>query len=337
MFKFEYSNYLQYLAGLIPLGILLYFGLRWYLGQKNAIGESRLINQLSKNVTWQHRKWGAYFPLLILTFFIIALSNPQWGSKREKVKARSADIFIALDISNSMYCQDIAPNRLERAKRFASKLVDELKGERIGLILFAGNAYLQMPLTTDYAAAKLFIQSAHPGLAATQGTAIGESILTVEESFAKDNNFHKALIIITDGEDHDADALSIAEQANQKGLIIFPVGVGSAQGSFIPVQVNGKEDWKRDLQGQPVRTRLNETLLKELAIKGGGEYLYLSDDKNVLDIIDRKVEQLEKREYEERSFTAYESYFQFFLGLGLLLWVLEWLFYNYNIFKNRII
>ena len=337
MFKFEYNIYLQYLVGLLPLGFILYFGLRWYLRQQKSIGEFQLVQRITRNISWKYQKRIAFFPLLILAFFILAWANPQWGSKREKVKARSADIFIALDISTSMYCQDIAPNRLERSKRFASKLVDKLKGERIGLVLFAGNAYLQMPLTRDYAAAQLFIQSAHPGLAGTQGTAIGESILTVEESFSKDNNFHKALIIITDGEDHDADALTVAEQAHQNGMIIFPIGVGSTQGSFIPIQVNGKEDWKRDMQGQPVRTRLNETLLRELASKGGGEYLFLNEDQDVLEIIDRKVEQLEKKEYEERSFTSYDSYFQLFLGFGLFLWLMEWIFSNYKTLRKTFV
>ncbi|MBK8502024.1 MAG: VWA domain-containing protein [Saprospiraceae bacterium] len=228
------------------------------------------------------------------------------------MQAKSADIFIALDISNSMYCQDVAPSRLEQAKRFATLLTHKLRGERIGLILFAGNAYLQMPLTSDYAAAEVFVQSANPDLAGTQGTALGDAIRKAQDDFTKEDRYHRVLVIITDGEDHDPDALEMAKLAHQEGMIIFTVGVGTADGSFIPMMVRGNEDWKRDEQGQPVRTKLNESLLQELANAGGGNYFYLNNSADILKEIDQKVDTLEKREFEERSFTEYDSYFQIF-------------------------
>lgn len=334
MFRFEHIDHLWYLFGIIPLLGLIYLGWRWYHAQARSLGEYSLVETLTQHSSSKLKIWQYIIVLVIFALLIIAWANPQWGAKREKVKSKSSDIFIALDISNSMYCQDVAPSRLEQAKRFASQLVHQLRGERIGLILFAGNAYLQMPLTSDYAAAEVFIQSANPDLAGTQGTAIGEAIRKAQDGFTGDAKFHRVMIIITDGEDHDPDALEMAKQAQQEGMIIFTVGVGTADGSFIPMLVRGNEDWKRDEQGQPVRTKLNETLLQEIAAEGGGSYFYLNNSTNILKEIDQKVDVLEKREFEERSFTEYESYFQIFLGLGILGILLQWMLSN-NILSRK--
>ncbi len=334
MFRFEHESHLYLLLGLVPLCLLLLLGRHLYRRQAMQLGEGSLVSQLTNHDLSRRRKWLLALTLFVFACLIISWSNPQWGAKREKVKTRSSDIFIALDISNSMYCEDVAPSRLDRAKRFALQLTERLRGERIGLILFAGNAYLQMPLTTDYAAAQIFIKSATPALAASQGTAMGEAIRKSQESFRQDNRFHKSLVIISDGEDHDADAIETAGLANDEGLIIFTVGVGTAKGSFIPIQVRGNQDWKRDAEGQPVRTRLNETLMAEVANAGGGEYFYLNGTQDILDAIDKKVDSLEKQEFEERSFTEYESYFQVFLGLGILGFLLQWLLAN-NIIPKR--
>jgi len=318
MFKFENIEHLWFLAGVIPLALLIVLGWQWHKRMRDKIGDEVLINTLTEGNPEKLRRWQQGLVVLIFVLLIIAWANPQWGGKRQKVKARSSDIFIALDISNSMYCEDVAPSRMDQAKRFATQLTERLRGERLGLILFAGNAYLQMPLTSDYAAAQVFIQSASPALAGTQGTALSEAIETAEEGFTKDDNYHRVLVIITDGEDHDSEALALAKEAHDKGMIIFTVGVGTAEGSFIPIMVRGNQDWKRDGQGQPVRTQLNETLLTTLAEVGGGSYFYLNGGESILQAIDQKVDTLEKREFEERSFTEYESYFQIFLGLAIL-------------------
>ncbi len=328
MFRFEHQEYLWFLMGIVPLAILLYLGWMWYLGQAASVGESPLLKTLTNGNSLRQKRLQQILVLIVFSSLIIAWANPQWGAKRHKIKARSADIFVALDISNSMYCQDVAPSRLDQAKRFAHQLTRRLRGERIGLILFAGNAYLQMPLTADYAAADLFIQSANPELAGTQGTAIGDAIRKARDGFSKDDKFHRVMVIISDGEDHDADALEMARQARDDGMILFTVGVGTANGSFIPMTVRGSEDWKRDEQGQPVRTRLNETLLEGIAGEGGGTYFYLNQTDHILEEIDKKVDALEKREFEERSFTEYESYFQIFLAMGIAGIFLQWLFAN---------
>ena len=324
MFRFEHIDHLWFLAGVVPLIILLYLAWHWRQAQGRKMGDYALIRSLSQNNFPYLHKWLNILTITIFLMLIIAWANPQWGAKRQKVNAKSADIFIALDISNSMYCQDVAPSRMDQAKRFALQLTKKLKGERIGLILFAGNAYLQMPLTNDYAAAQLFIQSANPGLAGTQGTAIGEAIKKASDGFNGHEQFHPVMVVISDGEDHDAEALSLAKAAHEEGMIIFSVGVGTAQGSFIPIQVRGNEDWKRDAQGQPVRTKLNETLLRALAEEGGGTYFYLNNSTNIIEEIDKKVDAMEKQEFEERSFTEYESYYQLFLGIGILGMIVFW-------------
>ena len=334
MFRFEHIEYLYLLIAIIPLAALLWLGWRWYLGQQARIGDLALIEGQAEKISRKKYRWMSILTLLALACGVIAWANPQWGAKREKVKTRSTDIFLALDISTSMYCEDIAPNRMEVAKRFTQKLIDNLRGERIGLILFAGNAYLQMPLTNDYAAAQLFVRSANPNLASTQGTAFEDAIKTAIENFEEGKKYHKSMIIISDGEDHDTEAIARAEAAAENGLAIFTIGVGTSDGSFIPIRTpNGQTDWKRGSDGQPVRTRLNETLMRELASVGNGQYFNLNNEADVLKSIKERVEQMEKIEYEERSFTEYESYYQLFLFLSLLFLLIEWIIAN-NLYVN---
>ncbi len=324
MFRFEHAYHLYILLGLIPLIAIFYLARYLYRRQINQIGDDRLIDRLTHGVSANRRKWSWIMAVLIFALLIISWSNPQWGLKREKIKRTSTDIFLALDISTSMYCEDIAPNRLEQARKFALELIDKLRGERIGLILFAGNAYLQMPLTSDYAAAEIFIRSASPSLATSQGTALGDAIRTAREGFPKEGKYHRTLILITDGEDHDVDALEMAKEAHDEGMLIFTIGVGTADGSFIPISTRGSQDWKRDEAGQPVRTSLNETLLQELAEQGGGVYYYLNGTDRIIDDLDQRVERLEKETFEEQSFAEYESYYQVFLGLGILAFLIHW-------------
>ena len=328
MFKFEHPYYLYFFLGLIPVIALIYLGRYLFRRQIKKIGDPTLISQLTTHSSARSTRWANIMTLVIFAFMIVAWANPQWGAKREKVKTRSSDIFIALDISNSMYCEDIAPNRLEQARKFAIELTEKLRGERIGLILFAGNAYLQMPLTTDYAAAQIFLKSASPAQATSQGTAIGDAIRIAREGFRRDQKYHKTLIVISDGEDHDADAIEMAKEANSESMIIFTVGVGTVQGSFIPITTRGSQDWKRDQAGQPVRTSLNETLMQAVANEGGGVYYYLSGTENILRDIDMRVDKLEKETFEERSFSEYESYYQVFLAIAILCFLIQWILIN---------
>ncbi len=325
MFRFAEIEHLYALAAL-PV-VLLFFVLTWR-ARKNLLlrlGEAGLVEQLMPH--WSRYKHGLKFTLLLLalSLLIVAWANPQFGSKREKVKRKGVDLFVALDISRSMLAEDLRPSRLDRARQFASKLVDGLKGERMGLILFAGNAYLQTPLTTDYSAIQLFIRSANPRLAPTQGTAIGAAVDLAERSFAEDNKQHKVMVVISDGENHDEESLARTEEARADGLLVFAVGVGTPEGGFIPVVENGRSEFKRDRSGNPVRSRIDEEMLRQLAEAGGGTYFNLVDGDQIVEVIRERIDAMEKREFEQRSFSEYESYYQYFIAAALLLLLIEFL------------
>lgn len=335
MFRFEQALHLYGLA-IIPV-LIVFFLVAW-TARKRAIerfGNTSLMAQLMPRMS--RYKHGLKFSLLMvaLAFLIVGWANPQWGTKKEKVKRKSADIFIALDISQSMLAEDVRPNRMSRARVFARKLIQGLKGERLGTIIFAGNAYLQMPLTSDYSAAELFIKSANPNMAPSQGTAIADAIDLAERSFAEDNKHHKALVIITDGENHDNEAIERAKEARENGLLIFTVGVGTTEGSFIPTVVNGRSDYKRDKTGNPVRSALNKEMLQSLATAGDGVYFNLTEDSEaVIEALQGSIDKLDKKELEQRVFNEYESYFQYFIALALLFLIIEFVI-SYR--KNKLL
>ncbi len=326
MFRFEHSSYLYALA-ILPI-LAAFFTTAWYY-RKRAIsrfGNPRLMGKIMPDMSRYKHTVKFLLVIVALTFLIVGMANPQWGTKKEQVKRKGIDLFIALDISQSMMAEDISPSRLIRARRFAQNLAAQLRGENLGVIIFACNAYLQVPLTTDYAFVNMFLGSANPDMANSQGTAIGEAIDLAERSFKEDNKNHKALVIISDGEDHDGSAASIAAAANENGLMIFTVGVGLESGSFIPVKVNGRADYKRDNTGSPIRSSLNEAMMADIAKAGKGNYFNLSAGTDeVIDALRKQIDSIEKQEFEQRVFNEYESYFQYFIGLGLLLLMIEFM------------
>ena len=319
MFRFEHIEYLYYLSAIPVLLIFFYLYQIWKKKAFEKIGDPHLVRRIIPRYS-NAKSWiKAVLFLLGISFLIVGWANPQWGTKKEKVIRKGVDVFIALDISRSMLAEDVPPNRLERSKRFCQKLVRELRGERIGLILFAGNAYMQMPLTTDYAAADIFIKSANPNQAPNQGTAISDAIDIAERSFDTENKKHKVLVVISDGESHDEGTIERARQAAGNGLIIYTVGVGSEKGGFIPLYIGGQQNYQRDETGKPVRTVLNESMLKDIAGEANGSYFNLLSSDGIFSDLENKIESMEKREFEEQSFSEYESYFQYFIGLGLIL------------------
>lgn len=325
MFRFEHPAFLYALAVLPALVALFLFYWWWRRKALTRFADSSLLPEIMPGRSKYKHPLKFLLLMLSLSLLIVGAANPQWGGKREKLKRKSTDVMIALDISNSMYAEDIAPNRLERARKFADNLVDKLRSEQIGLILFAGSAYLQMPITTDYAAAQMFIRAASPELAGTQGTAIADAIRLARSSFSPENKTYKALILITDGEDHEGEALEAAKAARGEGILQFTVGVGTPEGGLIPIRLNGREDYKRDNSGQPVRTQLNEDMLRELAAQGGGSYFHIDNGQAAIKALQERIEQMEKQELEAHIFTSYNSYFQYFLLPGLLLLVIEFI------------
>jgi Ca-activated chloride channel family protein len=325
MFRFEHPEYLWAFVA-IPVLLAMYFFSRWLaMRARRRFATDKAMERLL--MQWSAQKEIARVVLIFCAIAVLcmAVANPQWGTRKEKVQAEAADVFIALDISNSMYAEDIAPSRMERAKKFAADLVHALRGERIGLILFAGHAYLQMPLTSDYAAALLFVKSAHPGQATTQGTSVGEAIELALRAFEEEDNHSKAIVIITDGENHEEGAVSVMKDASDHRLIPFLVSVGTEEGGLIPISVQGQTDYKRDEQGNPVRTTVNEEFLRELAEAGGGSVYSVLDASLAIEDIKSRIAAFDKRETEERSFSDFESYYQYFLLAGILLLMIAWM------------
>ncbi|MBK8704532.1 MAG: VWA domain-containing protein [Saprospiraceae bacterium] len=324
MFRFEHTDYFYLLLALPVVALVFLWALRWKRRAIARFGNPDLVGRLMPGLS-QFRVFAKVGLLLFaVALLTIALANPQWGVKREKVKRRGIDIFLAIDLSRSMLAQDLQPSRLARAQLFAGELLERLQGEQVGVIAFACNAQLQVPLTTDYSFAQLFLNSASTDMVASQGTAIGEAIDLAQKAFPEDNERHKALVILSDGEDHVGAAGDLASLAKDDGIIIFTIGVGTSDGEFIPIQRVTGEDYLRDQTGNPVRSRLEPATLKEVAEKGGGAYFDLSAGTDaVMAALTERIDRIEKREYEARAFSEYESYFQYFVGLALLLLVAE--------------
>lgn len=324
MFRFEHPEHLYALALLPVLSALFWLFLRWRNRALNRLADGHLLPQITEGLSRHRRSLKFWLFFVSMLFLVIAWANPQWGTKRKTVTQKGLDLFIALDISNSMLCEDIAPSRLERSKRFASNLVDKLAGNRIGLILFAGDAFLASPLTTDYGALQNELTTASPELAGVQGTDLAQALKLARLSFIPDAETNKAIILITDGEDHEGQAAEQLRLAAEEGMIAFAIGVGTKEGGLIPYNFNGRRDYLRDpSNGQPVRTRLKENLLRQMAKDGKGEYFHIREGEAILDALKDKLDQLEKREMEIRAFSEYASYYQYFLAIGLLLLMVE--------------
>lgn len=324
MFRFEHIEYL-YALGIIPV-LAFFFWLTWRARSRALLrfGDKSLLDRLMPAYSRYKHYLKFSLLLLALAFLIVAWANPQFGSKLGIVKRKSVDVIIALDLSQSMATQDISPSRLDRARRFAQNLVEGLKGERLGLIIFAGSAFLQSPVTTDYGIINLSLRSASPENLPNQGTNIGDAIELARRSYDEKNKSHKALVIISDGEEHEENALKQAQEAQNEGVLIFTVGVGTSDGSFVPVNENGRENYKRDNTGNPVISKLNEEVLRDIAKAANGQYFNInSNSQAVLDALKDGINQMEKQELEERIFTEYQSHFQWFIGLGLLLLFIE--------------
>jgi Ca-activated chloride channel family protein len=324
MFRFEHIEFLYALLLILFFSVLYILYWIWKKRAVRRFGEWEVISQLMPLLSG--RKLLLKFIILMLAygFLIIGLANPQIGSKLEKVQRKGADLIIALDVSNSMLAQDIRPDRLTRAVQGISKLVDRLEGDRIGIIVFAGKAYVQLPITTDYAAAKMFLSTISTQMVPSQGTAISEAIELSVKSFQEDER-SKAIIIITDGEDHEGNVLESAKAANDKGIKIFTIGMGSPEGAPIPLyDAYGRQTgYKTDRQGQTIVSKLDETVLQQLASAGNGIYVRASTGQDGLSRILEEINSLEKKEIETRMFSEYEGRFQYFLGISLFFLILE--------------
>ena len=328
MLRYDNIEFL-YLLALIPLliiGIIMYS--KW---QKNSIlkfGDINLLNQLMQSHSIFRKKIKNTLFVLAITFLIVGLSNPQVGTKMEEVKREGVDLMIAIDLSYSMMAQDIKPNRLERAKQAISRLIDKLAGDRIGLVVFAGEAYVQLPITTDYSAAKLFLSTVNTSIIPTQGTKIGNAIDLCSKSFDKENAQSKAIIIITDGETHDGEAIESAKKAKEEGIYIHTLGMGLTKGGPIPIynKYGSTSEFRKDRQGNVIITKLNESMLEEIALAGEGTYIRANNSKSGLSSLFEEINKMEKKEIGTMIFTNYKDRFQIFIGISLVLLILNLFF-----------
>lgn len=344
MFKFAHSEYLYFLLG-IPALILIYF---IFFRQKKKdllkFGRPDVIGQLMPDISNGRVHLKFIILTLALATVVFAVAGPQFGSKLEEVKRKGIEVIIALDVSNSMMAEDIKPNRLERAKQAISRLIDRLDDDKLGLIVFAGDAYTQIPITTDYSSAKVFLSNINTDVVSKQGTAIGQAIMLGIKSFGPPGEASRVLIIISDGENHEGDAIEAAEQANENGIKVYTIGMGSPGGAPIPVkQGSYQTGFIKDNQGNVVTTKLNASMLDKIAQAGGGEFFSASNSNVGLNLLFDKLNKLDKAEIETKVFTEYEEQFQYLAGLALLLIILEfsilerknkWL-KNIDLFRNN--
>lgn len=327
MFKFENPIFL-YAFAIIPICIAIYI---WYVyrAKKNLkkLGDFNLIKQLAPDVS-KAKKISKFILFLIgISFLILGICNLQTGSKIKDVKREGADIMVCLDVSNSMLAQDLTPNRLERSKIAIENMVNKLQGDRLGIIVFAGEAYVQLPITTDYSTAKLFLDGINTKIVPTQGTNIADAINKAVESFGKDEGKNKAIVIITDGENNEEakeSAVDAAEEAAKKNIVIHTIGVGSESGVPIPNIIDGVvSGYKKDNAGNTVITKLDSKILQDIAAATDGIYVQASSSDIGLDAILNKIAELDKKQLESKMFTDYEDQFQWFLGAALLFLILE--------------
>lgn len=325
MIRFVHPEYLYGLA-LVPLMVVLY--LTFVRLRTNAVkrfGSPELFARLAERASRARRLLKFVLLCGAVGFLMVALANPQIGTRLQEVKQEGVDLFIALDVSLSMKAEDIKPNRLEKAKLEIRNLINRLAGDRIGMIVFAGEAFIQFPLTTDYSAANLFLDVVDVDAVPVPGTAIGAAIERAMESFDFKEQTSKVVVVITDGENTEGDALEAAREASAKGILLYTVGMGSPTGAPIPVYNSSglQVDFKRDRLGSVVVSKLDETSLTRIAEIGNGKYFRGTANQDELDEIYKNINALQKREFGVRQFTDYEDRFQYFLVPVIVLMVLE--------------
>ncbi|MEJ1221330.1 VWA domain-containing protein [Sediminicola sp. 1XM1-17] len=315
-----------YLLLIIPVMIVMFVALQiWKKRTQRKFADQALLKRLTPNKSSFKSTLKFILLLLGLSFLILGLVNPKIGTKLETVKREGVDIVFALDVSKSMLAEDIAPNRLEKAKRLVSEIINQLGSDRIGIIAYAGQAFPQLPITTDYGAAKMFLQSMNTDMLSSQGTAINEAIDLATSYYDDEQQTNRVLFIISDGEDHsEGITLDAVESAVDKGIRIFTIGVGQVKGGPIPIKRNGVvQSLKKDAQGEVVITKLNEDILQEIAGEGNGEYINGANTDEAVEFIKEQLNQIDKTEFEAKQFAEYKDQFQWFLGIGLLFLFLD--------------
>lgn len=285
-------------------------------------GDPELMAQLMPDASKTRPIWKLSLLMVALVFLIIAAARPQFGQKEKTIKRQGIEVMVALDISNSMLAKDVAPNRLDRAKQMLNKIIDNMVDDKVGLVVFAGEAFTQLPITCDYVSAKMFLNTTSPALIQTQGTAIGAALRTAVASFGTaESEAGRAIVLITDGENHEDDAVAMAKQAYERGIQVFVIGIGKPEGSPIPKA--GTNEYMKDRSGQVVVSKLNEEMCQQIAAAGHGVYVRCDNTNTAMRALQKELDELATAELESTVSADYNEQYQSFVLVALLLLVIE--------------
>lgn len=321
MLSFQHTDFLLGLLVLIPLALLFVFVLKWKKKVKRQIGDEELVNALTSDYSAKYYNYKFLLIAAALAFCILGVANMRTPAAGNTGNRSGVDVMVALDVSNSMLAQDIKPNRLERAKQVLNKIIDKMGNNRMGMVVFAGQAFLQMPLTTDLAAAKLYVSNASTNAVPTQGTVIGDALRLCNTSLDTKEKKYKAIILISDGEDHDEKATEALKELQDNGVVIHTIGIGSPDGA--PIFDPALNDFKKDERGNTVVSKLNEKDLQMIATQTGGEYYLFSNADEVAKNVASAIDQMEKKQIGGTGIRVYNSFFQWFLLVAVILLILE--------------
>lgn len=332
VFKFANPEYL-YLFFVVPVLIIGFILLNIQKRKSvEKLGVLALVKQMMPELSLKRSYLKFWIILVAIGFGIVVLARPQFGSKLEKLDKKGIELVVAIDVSNSMLAEDIKPSRLTKAKQMLTRIIDERRDDKVAIVVFAGEAYVQLPLTPDNQSAKLFLETINPDLVPVQGTAIGSAIDISMTCFSNDSEIDRAIVLITDGESHEGDAEQAAERAAEKGVHVNVVGIGTAEGTVIPL-TPGSNQVKRDAQGQPVVSKLNEEMCRQIAKAGQGLYAHADNSNSALKSLQAELEKLEKKEIEGIAYSEYDEKFQIFAWVMLALLFIEICIFEK---KNRI-
>lgn len=323
MFRFSNPEYFYFLL-VIPVLIGFYwYSVKQQKKQIKLFGNFDTVMSLIPGHSFRRASTKMVLVLVAILLLLVGLAGPQFGAKLTEVKRKGIELIIALDVSNSMLAQDIQPNRIERAKQSISQLVDKLSNDRIGLIVFSGDAYIQLPITNDYASAKMFLSTINPGIVPKQGTAIGSAIELALSSFSPESKTSKVIVVISDGENHEDDPVEAAKLAAEQGVIVHTIGIGSPDGAPIPFGPNNS--FLKDEKGEVVVTRLDEETLSKIAVVGNGKYVRATNSQIGLIPLFENINKMQRTEFKDKIYSEYNEQFQYILALALLILAIEFI------------
>lgn len=319
--KFASPEYF-YLLIAVPVLLAVYIYSNYRRNRNLRLyGDVNLLKSLMPDVSVYRPGLKFWLSLAALVLIVITLARPQFGSKKETVTRQGIEVVIALDISNSMMAEDIAPNRLEKAKKIISRLIDKFENDKVGLIVFAGDAFVQLPITNDFISAKMFLETISPALISRQGTDIGGAISLAMKSFTSTEGVGKAIVLITDGENHEGGAEEAAKMATEKGMNVYVMGIGSLDGA--PIPADGSNDYRRDKEGNVVVTKLNEEMAQSVAQAGNGAYIRVDNTNNAEKLLNKEIDKLAKADVTTEVYTEFNEQFEFIAWLAFILLVIE--------------